>query len=175
VFPLEQDFWYNGSEMKKPLTKQYLMTRVAIIEETACWEWTGCLHRTGYGELRREGKRILAHRLSYFLWNGEWPEICRHRCDNRKCCNPDHLEDGTHADNVNDRDSRGRGKWVRGEAHPRFKVTMEMMEEVRFLRGEGMTQQAIADSVGISQKMVSNILRGTTWLEAAPSKKERLI
>jgi transcriptional regulator with PAS, ATPase and Fis domain len=42
--------------------------------------------------------------------NGAIPKgkLLRHKCDNPHCINPDHLETGTHQDNVNDKVSRGR-------------------------------------------------------------------
>ena len=141
---------------KKPLTKSYIRSR-SVITDGGCWEWSGAKHKTGYGELRRDKKRILAHRLSFFLWNDCWPEVCRHKCDNRACVNPDHLEDGTHADNVKDRDDRGRGRWVTNESHGRAKFSDELIAEVRAMRESGMTQQSIADATGLSQTHVSRV------------------
>lgn len=143
----------------KPLTKSYIESRSTVTDD-GCWEWTGFLHKTGYGELRRDKKRILAHRLSFFLWNGHWPEVCRHKCDNRKCVNPDHLEDGTHADNVRDREERGRSRHPKNEEHGRTKFSNELIAQVREMRESGMTQQAIADEVGMSQTHVSVVTRG---------------
>jgi hypothetical protein len=144
---------------KKPLTKSYIRSRT-VITDAGCWEWSGAKHKTGYGELRRDKKRILAHRLSFFLWNGYWPEVCRHSCDNRVCVNPGHLEDGTMADNNRDRDLRGRGRWLTNEEHGRAKFTNDQVGEVFSLRLSGLTQQKIADRMGMAQSHVSRILRG---------------
>lgn len=158
LFPLRVKVWYDGFMKTKPLDKGYIESR-SYISENGCWEWVGFKHKTGYGELRRGSKRILAHRLSFFLWNGFWPGVCRHKCDNRSCVNPHHLEDGTHADNVKDRDEMGRGRWLANEDHGRAKFSNELIAEVRSLRESGMTQQSIADITGISQTYVSRIVR----------------
>lgn len=143
----------------KPLTKSYIESRSTITDD-GCWEWTGYLHKTGYGELRRDRKRILAHRLAFFLWNGHWPEVCRHKCDNRKCVNPEHLEDGTHADNARDRVERGRSRHPRNEEHGRMKFSDEVIQQVRDMREAGMAQQAIANELNMAQSHVSRIVRG---------------
>jgi len=72
-----------------------------------CWPWTGSRFPKGYG---RFGAGLLAHRVIYQLSKGPIPDgmvIC-HSCDNRPCCNPDHLWVGTYADNTNDARIKGR-------------------------------------------------------------------
>ena len=80
---------------------------------TSCWNWTGYIsnHRFGgYGKIRIQGKYIAAHRLSFWLWKGQnivGLQIL-HRCDNRKCVNPDHLTAGTQSQNIKDAIAKGR-------------------------------------------------------------------
>ncbi len=67
---------------------------------TGCHIWqVALLH--GYGILRYRGRYHQAHRLAWSLKNGPIPDgmILCHRCNVRRCVNPDHLALGTRADN----------------------------------------------------------------------------
>lgn len=84
------------------------------IKGDGCWSWSGAKDGNGYGILSsRRGRGFYpekAYRVSYELSNGVIPEgLCvRHSCDNPECTNPDHLEVGTHKDNMQDKSKRGR-------------------------------------------------------------------
>src|SRR5690348_8642696 len=77
-----------------------------------CWEWTASRYRNGYGQFSLYGGiKVLAHRMAYELLVGPIPDglDIDHRCFNRGCVNPDHLEAVTRAVN-NDRAFLGRRK-----------------------------------------------------------------
>lgn len=71
-----------------------------LYAESGCWEWTGNLTREGYGQIsygqgtKATARCVTTHRFSYELFLGEIPfkHHVHHRCGNRACCNPDHLE-----------------------------------------------------------------------------------
>lgn len=70
-------------------------------EGTLCWLWNGSDSGTGrgggYGRISIDGHTAAVHRVVYTLVHG-WISPKRHvdhKCRNRLCCNPDHLEDMT--------------------------------------------------------------------------------
>lgn len=79
------------------------------VTETGCWVPP---NRT-VARLRLKGRRIYAYQLVYWGGNTLIPaqgEVVRHRCHNRKCVNPEHLEHGTQRDNKHDEVT----KWITG-------------------------------------------------------------
>jgi HNH endonuclease len=75
-----------------------------------CWDWNGTIATNGYGRVFANNKWIGAHRVVWEFVYGKIPDglYVLHRCDNRRCCNPNHLFLGTHLDNVRDATLKGR-------------------------------------------------------------------
>jgi hypothetical protein len=56
-----------------------------------------------------KGKRLYAYQLLCVASQGVLPrqdEVVRHRCHNRRCINPEHLQLGTQQDNIHDERTR---------------------------------------------------------------------
>lgn len=76
------------------------------IRPSGCWEWTGSCTANGYGQIssgpRHDRKRLLTHRVSWWIHRGPIPGGLEldHLCRNRRCANPDHLEPVTHRENA---------------------------------------------------------------------------
>lgn len=94
----------------QPLTKEIIKANCDFDSKTGCWNWKAASDGSGYGSLRWKGKSQRPHRVVWELWNGSIPAglfICHH-CDNRSCCNPQHLFLGTPRDNTRDGMSKSR-------------------------------------------------------------------
>lgn len=88
--------------------------------DNECWPWTGHRKKFGHGAFRLSGGLATASRVAMALTGAEIPPglfVC-HRCDVPYCCNPSHLFLGTSLDNAQDRERKGRGNQLRGDAHP---------------------------------------------------------
>lgn len=145
----------------------------------ACWTWTGsCDPRTGYGRIRIGGLAYVASRISWLIATGAsaGPLYACHRCDNPPCVNPRHLFAGTTADNMKDKVSKGRQsrgpkhaaaiRPMRGETHPRAKLTSVQVAEIRerYASG-GVTHRSLAAEYGLNHANIGEIIRGRHWKE----------
>lgn len=138
--------------------------------ESGCWEWTAWIHPKGYGVLPMggNGKKIRAHRFSWELKHGPIPEglFALHRCDNRKCVNPEHLFLGDDGDNVRDMVSKGRHGSRKGRTNRKITEAMAMNIRVMYARG-GHSMTKIAEIYGVDQNTISGIVNGRSHLTFA--------
>jgi hypothetical protein len=88
--------------------KSKLLSKIIVDEDTNCWLWQGAISGNNYGIMRADGIASSVHRLSWEAHNGLIPVglSVLHKCDNKKCINPDHLYLGTHLDNSRDTTER---------------------------------------------------------------------
>ena len=130
------------------------------VDANGCWLWRGSTAKMGYGQLSLHDTKRSVHVLAYEVFIGPVPEgleVC-HKCDVKRCCNPDHFFAGTHAENVKDMWAKGRGSpppTLEGEAHPLAHVSDERVREAIRLRKSGMHQRDVAKLFGVGQ--------GTIW------------
>lgn len=131
-----------------------------------CLVWVGALTRCGYGKLKVDGKNRRAHRMAYLVDRGEVPPVgmvvC-HTCDVPSRIEPSHLYAGTHADNMDDRRSRGRTARVRGEDRAVSKLTEAGVISIRERIAAGDQQKSIAADMGVSEATVSGIKSRKVW------------
>ncbi|MED1403823.1 HNH endonuclease [Bacillus mycoides] len=134
------------------------------INEEGCFICTS--HKThghGYFGFRRNQKRYLLHRFIYEEMFGEIPEglVVRHKCDNKKCINPEHMELGTIADNV--RDAVERNLFPTGEKHYLTTLTERKVIEIKRSIKQGETLTSLSREYGVCIQTIANIKNGVTW------------
>lgn len=146
--------------------------RIAVDPESGCWNWLGCIQANGYGRIRLDGRVQYCHRASYEYFHGEIPEgfdVC-HRCDNRRCCNPDHLFSGTRLDNMNDASSKGRiargarlSVMRQGRKSSFAKLDDSEVLAIRDEHRQGARTDDLATRFGVSPDNIRRIVRRDTW------------
>lgn len=127
-------------------------------DPNGCWEWQGKIHKnTGYGAKTYAGKNYLAHRWVWLMLCGSIPDglVINHKCSNRKCVNPAHLEITDQAGNCR----HGKGT----------KLTAEQVKEIRCAKigkkwGDG---KKLAEKYGVTGATIHDIWNGRSWPEVA--------
>jgi len=139
-----------------------------VIRGDGCWEWNAFVNKNGYGQIGFRGALVYAHRAAWTLANGPIPDglfVC-HKCDNRKCCNPEHMFLGTFEDNMNDKVQKGRQARPIGEKSPTSKLTWEQVREIRErYKNETIMQSVLAKEYGVSASAISHVITNRTWID----------
>lgn len=123
-------------------------------DHDACWIWTGSTNGHGYGKMLIDGHTHSAHRVSYKLFVN--PDITKdkdvcHTCDLRCCVNPDHLFEGTRAENMQDAKSKGRPL---GRKAANGGLTAQTKQEIKARMLSGHSVPKIAHHLGISRTTI---------------------
>jgi HNH endonuclease len=132
---------------------------VILGDDKECWPWTGGRGGSmGYGRFR--GRQ--AHRVAYEISRGPIPDgmVVRHSCDNPLCCNPFHLNPGTHKDNTGDAIKRGR--LATGARHGKTKLTQEIVDYIR-ANPLNVANCDLAILYGVSEASICRIRKGNRW------------
>jgi hypothetical protein len=163
----------NGKEIKKEDIQRF-WNRVKIGDKDECWEWQAGKNSNtafSYGCFYVNGKGCLTHRLSLSLHLnktlGKETEVM-HLCDNPLCCNPFHLKEATHLENMRDMYTKNRRKTEKGEERYNAKLTEEKVKKIRKLYGlrekyKKYNLNYLADKYGVDRTLIGKIVKGTAW------------
>jgi hypothetical protein len=130
-----------------------------------CWIWTASRNKSGYGQVKRDGRMQLAHRASYVEAFGAIPLGLHvlHRCDTPACVRPSHLFVGTHADNMADMVKKGRSNCRREAEHPMAKLTAEAAKCIFQRVHSGESKRSLAAEFGVTRRLVRQIAIRAIW------------
>lgn len=130
---------------------------------TGCWLWMGTGARIPIF-YKRGSEKTYAYRTSYEHFVGAIGDgmcVC-HRCDTPSCVNPAHLFLGTHADNMADRNRKGRQ--ARGERVGLAKLTTAQASEILRRRRGGEAVAVLAAEFGLSKRGIYAIAKGQSYV-----------
>lgn len=163
-------------DANRPDMKDAIKSKVKINPKSDCWEWIGWVEKNGYGRMTFKRKTGWAHRYAYEAHLGKIPkgmDVC-HTCDNRKCCNPEHLFVGTRKDNM--QDCMRKGRTSRGLIHSvkitsgirarrLTKLTMEKARLIRQKKANGATNKDLAGEFGVDVSSIRLVVSNRIWRE----------
>ena len=133
-----------------------------------CWEWNGRKSKgvrlLPYGIFDCYDKGLAAHRVSYYLFYGKYPEHCAcHTCDNPSCVNPVHLFDATHTENMRDKVLKNRQHKPnhQGSKNKLAKLTDAQVVDIRSRTKQ--KKKDIALEFGVSRSLITMITKNQIW------------
>ena len=126
---------------------------------SGCWIWVGGISSRGYGGFWLNPKTVRSHRFAYEAFVEEIPKdkIILHKCDNKLCCNPDHLKIGTHDDNMLDMVHKNRQATWKKKA---LKLTPQ---DVKFIRNDPRSANRLSKILGVNRRTVDRVRNGQFW------------
>lgn len=121
--------------------------RPILVDENGCWNWMGSISSQGYGIFNNK----LVHGIVFRMAGGkcDLDKVLCHKCNNKRCINPNHLYEGTYTQNLIDAVLDGRSKLGRDG----FRKAFELSEA-------GMKQADIARELNVSRQLIWCFLHG---------------
>lgn len=155
----------TGHQFRRHISERF-WEHVDIKAPDECWEWQGSLSAQGYGRIKIDSRSIPAHCVAYELAIGPVLDdmfVC-HSCDNRPCCNPAHLWQGTCADNNWDKARKGRANSPAGIKNTKAKLVDQEVIEIRekYATGE-FTCSALSEIYKVTDSNIEFIVKGRSW------------
>lgn len=136
--------------------------------KSGCLEFTGCL-ADGYGYISSDKPGGSAKRVHIVMWEEKYgpvprrkPAVCvLHKCDNRRCCEPNHLFLGTRKQNNDDMIHKGRAVLShKGSRNPAAKLNERI---VKMILKSDKSCRRLGIELGVSTVMVAKIKRRENW------------
>lgn len=143
--------YIRGHNIKNP-NGTYLKSMRYEVDSNGCWVWKMNICSTGYGQVKVNGKNVLAHRYYYSCYNyDELKEDMQidHLCRVPACVNPSHLQQVTPAVNVR------RGNVA--------KLDEKKVKNIKKLLSNHFSVSKIASIYHVNYVTIYNIKESDTW------------
>lgn len=150
------------------ISENLFWTKIDKKGDSECWNWLQAKDEKGYGKFAVLRKAKKAHRIMWELTYGVIPDglVVLHSCDNRACCNPNHLSLGTQLENLKDMRNKGRGTLPPtgpGEASPSSILTEKQVRIIKRSLAIGVLGQFLGQLFKVSGTNISYIKNQKSW------------
>ena len=143
----------GGIDYQEKAKKRFLSS--FIEDSSGCHLWVKTKDRNGYGKMSILRKSVQAHRYSWELHNGrKIPDgmVVMHKCNNKSCVNPDHLEIGTLSENA-----------VHAILTNRRKISVLNEDQVKLIRSSSLPSLELAKLFDVTFSCIDDIKKMKTW------------
>jgi hypothetical protein len=157
----------RGPYRRTRTLEQRFMAFVSPEPQSGCWRWMGSLDQKGYGQIRIDGSNVRATRVALTLAGRPKTDglyVC-HTCDVTACVNPDHLFEGSQAQNLKDASAKGRIK-VPGFYGERCGSSKLTVEDAFYIRTSSATAGALALLFDVHRDTILGVKSGKNWTKA---------
>lgn len=163
---------YRGRRLPWARTPRDLADRFweKVEKGAGCWLWKGGLAPNGYGRFKISIAPLVhrsecAHRVAWLLARGSPPPGLHvaHRCDQKRCVRPDHLELLT--PRQNSRDAASRNLKPFGTRVRSAKLTRSQVARLRTLRARGWSLNQLSAEFGVTPGHIGKIVRNKIRLK----------
>lgn len=131
-------------------------------DECVVWE-KNMIEGKPYGRVYYEGNMRHAARAIYSIVHGPIPEglVVRHKCKTKTCVNINHLELGTHRDNMHDKFRDGTLPC--GENHSKAVISEAVILDVFYRWKEGVSLRYLAKMYDVPEGALWQARQGNNW------------
>lgn len=152
----------EGIELFEALKQQCEYSYVEGLS-SPCLLYPGLKDKDGYSKIQYHGSPKRGHRLTWKLVHSkEAEQQLNHKCNRRNCIQPDHLYEGTQAQNGQDIINFGNLKY--GNTHGSSKLRDFQVIEIKNKLNQGnYTYKELAIQYNISMSCIGHIATERLW------------
>lgn len=142
-------------------------------EKDGCWYCVShAAEASGYNYIKVGKVKEGLHRLVYMHTKGVIPDgqMVIHSCDNKKCCNPEHLSTGSGSDNM--QDSISRNRFPRGVNSVCAKLTTQ---DVLDIRKSTSSMKRLAKIYGVGTTTIFRVKHEITYFTTREGEYDAVV
>lgn len=139
------------------------------VNEHGCKIWCMGINSSGYGNYSISDQTYSVHRLLFTTIHNRsyYGLVVRHKCDNRACCNIEHLEIGTQSENIMDASKKNR--LLKGSQNNKSVFSEELVKEIRDQYPTKSTIE-LAKKYNTHPQTIRSLIIGRTWAHVPGAK-----